>query len=320
MGTEINQNASMSQSFSTMSSSSLSNNSISNSSKSMISFDENEEGTTKFMNLISFNENDTASKNINEYLDDIYLNLQEEEKEASDLVPENYLQIQPLVNDKVRAILIDWIVEIQQEDILNFSERTLFLTIKIIDRYLSKKPIQTEYFQLLGIGALLIAMKHEEIKPATLEDLCVLTDNAYTREQLIEMELEILKAVNFQILVPTPYDFYQILAKALSLPFKAFNFGLFFMEVFFLETGFNAISPSVLAIACIYISMKYFGIPNYSVCYDPVLNSMHLHHSYIKQVAQKVCFFINGFAQAKELKNIPNKFSSEKYGKVAIYC
>ena len=45
----------------------------------------------------------------------------------------------------------------------------------------------------------MIATKFEEIYPPTTKDFAVLTDNAYTKEEIIQMEQSILTALDFEI-------------------------------------------------------------------------------------------------------------------------
>jgi len=67
-----------------------------------------------------------------------------------------------------REVLINWLIIIQVE--FNLLPETLFITVNIIDRYLSKKRIPLDQFQLLGITAMFIASKFQEIYPPIMTD------------------------------------------------------------------------------------------------------------------------------------------------------
>ena len=87
----------------------------------------------------------------------------------------------------MRAILIDWLLEVHLK--FKLLPETLFLTVNVIDRYLSvTKNIKRAKLQLVGVTALLICTKYEEIYPPTVKDLVYITDNAYQKEELIRME------------------------------------------------------------------------------------------------------------------------------------
>jgi cyclin B len=72
-----------------------------------------------------------------------------------------YMISQTDINERMRAILIDWIIEVHHRLIL--MPETLYLTVYIIDQYLSTKNVLRKDLQLIGVSAMLIACKYEEI-------------------------------------------------------------------------------------------------------------------------------------------------------------
>jgi cyclin B len=83
------------------------------------------------------------------------------------------------INDKMRAILIDWLIEVHYK--FKLQEETLFICITLLDRYLEKINISKSRLQLVGVTALSIACKYEEIYPPELKDFVFITDHAYTK-------------------------------------------------------------------------------------------------------------------------------------------
>ena len=77
--------------------------------------------------------------------------------------PQMYMQTQAEINEKMRSILVDWLVDVHVK--FDLSPETLYLTINIVDRFLSLKPVPRRELQLVGVSALLIASKYEEIWP-----------------------------------------------------------------------------------------------------------------------------------------------------------
>lgn len=73
----------------------------------------------------------------------------------------DYMDSQPEINERMRAILIDWLIQVHYK--FELSLETLYLTINIIDRFLASKTILRRELQLVGMGAMLIASKYEEI-------------------------------------------------------------------------------------------------------------------------------------------------------------
>lgn len=91
-----------------------------------------------------------------------------------------YMKRQNDINENVRAILIDWLISVHAK--FKLLPETLYLTVNLIDRYLSNFKVQKNQVQLVGVAALLISTKYEEIYPPTVKDFIYLTDDTYTRE------------------------------------------------------------------------------------------------------------------------------------------
>jgi len=117
------------------------------------------------------------------------------------------------ITPDMRGILIDWLVEVAEE--FRLEGETLFLCVHYIDRYLSR--IQTAItrgkLQLLGITALLIASKYEEIYVPTIQDIVYIADNTYTKEEVLAMEINLLNTLRFDIAVCTVKRFVQYFLK-----------------------------------------------------------------------------------------------------------
>lgn len=93
-----------------------------------------------------------------EYVEDIYkfYKFTEEDGRVG-----NYMDSQPDINSKMRSILVDWLVEVHKK--FELMPECLYLTINIMDRFLSMKVIPRRELQLVGISSMLIACKYEEI-------------------------------------------------------------------------------------------------------------------------------------------------------------
>src|SRR5690606_26512053 len=94
----------------------------------------------------------------------------------------------------------------------------LFLCVHILDRYLQMTQVPRAKLQLVGVTALLIACKYEEIYPPELRDCVYITDAAYTKEEILEMERNILADLDFQLTVPTAYHFLTRYLELLNAP------------------------------------------------------------------------------------------------------
>ena len=92
-----------------------------------------------------------------------------------------FTTIQKEITEQMRSILVDWLIDVHFK--FNFTEETLYMTILTIDRFLSVREVTRLNLQLLGIVAMFIACKHEEIDLPKSDDFIYVTDNAYTREE-----------------------------------------------------------------------------------------------------------------------------------------
>ena len=120
----------------------------------------------------------------------------------------------------MRAILVDWIISVHAK--FKLLPETLYLTINLIDRYFCIFNIRKSDVQLVGVAALLIGTKYEEIYPPTVKDFIYLTDNTYSRAQILSMEQSILFHLQFEIQQTSSYRFlerYSKIAKADSPTF-----------------------------------------------------------------------------------------------------
>lgn len=83
----------------------------------------------------------------------------------------------------MRAILVDWLVEVALE--YRLSSDTLHLTFALLDRFLSAAPVPRDQLQLAGIACMWAAAKYEEIYAPSAKDFCFITDNTYTPQQVL---------------------------------------------------------------------------------------------------------------------------------------
>ena len=91
-----------------------------------------------------------------------------------------YMKYQEDINPFMREILTDWLIEVHLK--FKLQPETLYLTMNLIDRFLSKTSINRKNLQLVGVTANFIAAKYEEIYPPNVNDFVYISDNAYTRD------------------------------------------------------------------------------------------------------------------------------------------
>ena len=116
-----------------------------------------------------------------EYVDEIFSHLLNTEHKH--LPSPDYMDtVQNDINQNMRGILVDWLVEVAEE--YKLSSENLYLSANYVDRFLSVVPVLRGKLQLVGVSCMLIASKYEEIFAPQVEDFVYITDNTYTAEEV----------------------------------------------------------------------------------------------------------------------------------------
>ena len=165
----------------------------------------------------------------------------------------------------MRAILIDWLVEVHLK--FKLMVETLYLTVNLIDRYLEKEQITRNKLQLVGVTAMFLASKYEEIYAPECRDFVYISDKAYTREQILGMEGTMLATLNFQLTTPNAYVFLKRFSKVadiISSPrSKTDLLASFLVELTMQEYKMLKYLPSQIAAASVYLALKTMGQPGW---------------------------------------------------------
>ncbi|XP_026531700.1 G1/S-specific cyclin-E1 [Notechis scutatus] len=128
--------------------------------------------------------------------DELWQNmLNKEQKYARDKL---YMEKHPLLEPKMRVILLDWLMEVCEVHRLH--RETFYLAQDFFDRFMAtQQNVVKTLLQLIGVSSLFIAAKLEEIYPPKLHQFAYVTDGACTEEDIISMELIIMKALDWNL-------------------------------------------------------------------------------------------------------------------------
>jgi len=195
-------------------------------------------------------------QSVAEYAPDIYNQMFKEE--TLFLPRGDYLEkVQSDITGKMRTILVDWLVEVHMK--YRLRSETLHLSINLIDRYLTHKPVMRKRLQLVGVAAMFIASKYEEIQPPELHDWVYITDNAYTQDDVLSMECQVLTTLNFNIMVPTAAHFFDMLQQANNCDTVQREIAQYVLELGLLEVKMLQNTPSQLVSAALLLSNELTG-------------------------------------------------------------
>jgi cyclin B len=169
--------------------------------------------------------------------------------------PKPYLERQSDINSKMRAILVDWLLEVQYK--FKLQDAALWLCINILDRFLEHVPTARSDLQLVGIASLLIACKFEEIYPPKIRHWVNITDYAYTKDQVLKMEAKILLQLDYQICVPTGYHFMIRYLNLVNASDQIRHLSLYYAERNLQEYDMLNCPPSQFSAAAIFAALAY---------------------------------------------------------------
>nr|VDD64623.1 unnamed protein product [Brassica oleracea] len=188
-----------------------------------------------------------------DYIDDIYDFYKN--NECRSCVPPNYMENQPDINERMRGILVDWLIEVHYK--FELMEETLYLTINLIDRFLAvHHHVARKKLQLVGVTAMLLACKYEEVSVPVVDDLILISDKAYTRREVLDMEKLMANTLQFNFCLPTPYVFMRRFLKAAQSDQKVELLSFFIVELCLVEYEMLQYAPSQLAASAIYTAQS----------------------------------------------------------------
>lgn len=192
------------------------------------------------------------------YASDIYEYLHHMEMEVKRRPLSDYLEkTQKDITSNMRGVLIDWLVEVAEE--YKLLPDTLYLTVSYIDRFLSSNVLNRQRLQLLGVSSMLIASKYEEINPPHVEDFCYITDNTYSKEEVVKMEADVLKSLRFEMGSPTVKTFLRKLTRTFQEDNETSSLDLEFLAYYLAELSlldYECIKflPSMVAASVMFLS------------------------------------------------------------------
>ncbi|KAK8684118.1 hypothetical protein V6N13_040152 [Hibiscus sabdariffa] len=230
--------------------------------------------------------------------------------------------VQKDVNANMRAILIDWLVEVTEE--YRLESETLFLTVNYIDRYLSSNSINRQQLQLLGVACMMIASKYEEISAPQVEEFCYVTDNTYWKDEILQMESAVLNCLKFELTVPTSNFFLrqfvcaaEMINQIQSLQFECL--ANYIAELSLLEYTMLHYAPSLISASAAFLA-RFILSPSKRP-WDSILGHYTQYQSSDLRDCVKALHHLCRNGGAANLPAIREKYSQHKYKFVAKkYC
>jgi len=235
------------------------------------------------------------------------------DNEPSYRVGKDYLAAQPDITTKMRGILIDWLVDVSLK--FKLLPQCLFMSVNLLDRFLSRTELPRQKLQLAGITCLMIVAKFEEIYPPMLKDYVCVCDNAYSKIEFLEMEGKILQTLNFNVAQTSSFGFLKMFNSKLRMEDPMFVFARYLLECALLDTNSLKHDNISLAAGAIFLVNKIFKKDSGSDLYDQVTR---VPEEQVKAAAKDLYVILHR-QEACELTAVKRKFAHESYFEVSKF-
>lgn len=233
-------------------------------------------------------------------------------KSRESLFPiDDYMPRQKGLTNWMRALLVDWMVEVQESFELN--HETLYLAVKLVDLYLCKSTAAKEQLQLLGAASLFIASKFDERVPPLVDDFLYICDGAYTLNELLSMEMGILKVIDFKLGIPLSYRFLRRYARCARVSMPTLTLARYVLELCLLEYSVVSLSDSKMAAAALYIAIRMKSVSGWT-------STLEYYTGYKLQDILPIALLQNSCIRKKPkdaISTVRNKYSHKIFFEVA---
>lgn len=191
-----------------------------------------------------------------EYTQDIFAYMGCCERES--MANPNYMDFQDEIQWHMRATLIDWLLQVHTR--YHMLPETLWIAVNLVDRFLSARIVSLTKLQLVGVTAIFIAAKYEEILAPSVEEFVFMTDGGYSREEILKGERIVLSTLDFNVSTYcSPYSWVRRISKADDYDIQTRTLCKCLMEVTLFHSLFLRVRPSMIAAIGMYLAKRMLG-------------------------------------------------------------
>ncbi|KAG8863184.1 methyltransferase protein [Tulasnella sp. 330] len=190
---------------------------------------------------------------VSEYSQEIFEYMAKLEVES--MANPTYMDGQTEIAWDMRKTLVDWLLQVHLR--YHMLPETLWIAINIVDRFLSRRVVSLVKLQLVGVTAMFVASKYEEILAPSVEEFSFMTENTYSREEILKGEKIILQTLEHNVSsYCSPYTWVRRISKADDYDIQTRTLCKFLMEVTLLDYRFLCAKPSLIAAVGMYTSKR----------------------------------------------------------------
>lgn len=167
----------------------------------------------------------------------------------------DYMKSQTEITWEIREVIVDWLLQVHLR--YHMLPETLWIAVNIFDRFLTKRSVSLGKVQLVGVVALFIAVKYEEILAPTIDEFVALTKSGYSKEEIMKGERIILQTLDYKVSsYCTPYSWMRRISKADDYDIQTRTLSKFLIEVTLLDHRYLRVKPSLVAAIGMYGARK----------------------------------------------------------------
>nr|XP_034370258.1 G2/mitotic-specific cyclin-B1-like isoform X2 [Arvicanthis niloticus] len=218
------------------------------------------------------------------------------------------------VTGNMRAILIDWLIQVQMK--FKLLQETMYMTVSIIDRFMQNSCVPKKMLQLVGVTAMFIASKYEEMYPPEIGDFAFVTNNTYTKHQIRQMEMKILRVLNFNLGRPLPLHFLRRTSKIGEVDVEQHTLAKYLMELSVLDYDMVHFAPSQIAAGAFCLALKILDNGEWTPTLQHYLSYTEESLLPVMQHLAKNIVMVNrGLTKHMTVKN---KYATSKHAKISM--
>ncbi|KAJ6505944.1 cyclin [Mycena vulgaris] len=190
---------------------------------------------------------------VSEYAEDIFEYMSDLEEKM--MPGADYMTHQNEITWAMRQTLVDWLLQVHLR--YHMLPETLWIAVNIVDRFLTHRTVSLIKLQLVGVTAMFIAAKYEEILAPSVEEFVYMTENGYNKEEILKGERIMLQTLEFRVShYCSPYSWMRKISKADDYDIQTRTLSKFLTEVTLLDYRFLRVKPSLVAAVGMYCARR----------------------------------------------------------------
>jgi G2/mitotic-specific cyclin 2 len=167
------------------------------------------------------------------------------------------IEMQKDIRPDMRLVLIEWLTDLHVR--LDLLPETFFLSINIVDRFLSLRQVARSKFDLLGMASMFIAAKFEDGCHLGVNTIRIYANTSHAANDILRAESIILRTIDWKLHYSNPAHFLRIFNTADG------NADVLFLATSIVEVAVQdwrlvSTRPSLLTVASIWLARLALGL------------------------------------------------------------